>query len=225
MVYILHIDTSGETGVVMLAADGKVLSQRTNTDSRNHASVINIYIDEVVKDAGISLKELSAIAVCGGPGSYTGLRIGLSTAKGLCYALDKPLLQHNKLLLLTVNQHYKFLSTYEFYLSVLPARDKEYFYSIYNNQLKSIVEPRHIFEDELGKILDETVYKTLLTGSINEQLATNENINTIINQTVEINSWAQYAFERYNCNEIVSLSNSEPFYLKEVYTHKPKNTN
>ncbi len=222
MVYILHIDTSGDTGLVAVAADGHIISQRINTDTRNHTAVINIYIDELVKESGITLNDLSAIAVCGGPGSYTGLRIGLATAKGLCYALNKPLLLHNKLLLLTVNQCYKYLSEYEFYMTILPARDKEYFISIYSNKLKSVIEPRHIFEDELVKILDETVGKTLVSGSFSDDIIKNEHIDNSNNQLIEANAWAQYALERYNCNETVNLSVAEPFYLKDVYTHKSK---
>ncbi len=220
MVYILHIDTSGDTGTVALAADGKTVSVRINTDTRNHAATINIHIDEVIKEAGITLDDVSAIAVCGGPGSYTGLRIGLATAKGLCYTLDKPLLLHNKLVLLTVNQYYKFLNEYEYYISILPAREKEYFISKHDNKFQCIIEPRHIFEDELGKLLTETDKKTMVVGVPFHQIELNSNLYYINNQSIVIDSWSAYSFEEYNCNRIVNLSNAEPFYLKDVYTHK-----
>jgi tRNA threonylcarbamoyladenosine biosynthesis protein TsaB len=226
MAYILHIDTSGNTGLTAIAHDGKILSQRTNTDSRNHASVINVHVQELLDELLIKMKDISAIAVCGGPGSYTGLRIGLSTAKGMCYALNIPLLLHNKLLLLTVNQYYNYLSEYEFYACILPAREKEYFISIYSKKLDEVLAPKHIYTEELAKIFDNYGSKLLLTGNINNEiqdLLNGENVKIIDNQHIDLSSWATYSFERYNCNEFVSLAHAAPFYLKEVYTHKSKN--
>ena len=225
MTYILHIDTSGDTGTVMLAANGKVVAEKVNNDARNHAAFINIYIEEIIKENNLSLPQIDALAVCGGPGSYTGLRIGLATAKGLCYALDKPLLLHNKLILLSIHNYHKHLSEYEQYVAVLPARDKEYFFSIHNNNFEFISEPQHIFEDELGKIIDETDKKTMLATGGTIEIKNNNNIYIYNNQSVNMQAWATYAFEQYNCNGFVNLSTAEPFYLKEVYTHNQKKNN
>lgn len=225
MAYILHIDTSGDTGLTAIAKDGIVLAQRTNTDARNHASAINIHIDDLLHETAINMKDIAAIAVCGGPGSYTGLRIGLSSAKGLCYALDIPLLLHNKLLQLTVDQHYIHLSQYEFYGCVLTARDKEYFISIYNKNLEVIFPPQHIHEAELYAVFEKYETNLLLTGNITEEMKRilyGKNIKLVDNQAVDIHTWATYSFERYNCNDYVSLATVTPFYLKGVYTHKSK---
>jgi len=95
---ILHIESSTLTCSVALAADGALLALReTHGISYSHAEKLTVFIQEVLRDAGITAKELDAVCVASGPGSYTGLRIGVSAAKGLCYAMDIPLLSVNAL--------------------------------------------------------------------------------------------------------------------------------
>jgi tRNA threonylcarbamoyladenosine biosynthesis protein TsaB len=228
MVHILHIDTSGETGTTAIATDGIIVAKRINENTRNQSAVINIHIEELLAEIGISSNELSAIAVCGGPGSYTGLRIGLATAKGLCYALDIPLLLHNKLLQLTIAQHYKHLSEYEFYGAIIVAREREYFISIHDNNLNEIVFPQHIYEDELINLINKYGGQTLFTGQLPEdgirKKIEDKNIQMIENQIIDFQSWAAYSFQQYNCNGFVNLAEAAPFYLKDVYTHKSKSS-
>lgn len=223
MHYILHIDTSGEKAIIALGRDGVLIDQVVSTDTRNHASVLNIYINELLVKAGISLKELSAIAVCGGPGSYTGLRIGLSTAKGLCYTLDKPLMLHNSLLLMALTSIYNDNDAYNQYAVVIPARDKEYFFASYNAETKTVIEPHHVEENELVREINQLTDVLLTISNISEdvfsglKLSKSIHINKVDN--IAINGWLKYAFDRFNCNDFVSLSSVEPFYLKQVYTH------
>lgn len=223
MIYILHIDTSGDEAHVMVASDGQVLAAVKSSDTRNHASAINRMITEATEQAGITLQDIHAIACCGGPGSYTGLRIGLATAKAICYINDKPLLQHNKLDLLAVEEYYKYLDTYDHYVAILPAREKEYFISANDNNFKYIVAPQHVFEPEvltiLGGLHGRILTKGVLSKTIFDMIDKN-NIQYIENQSINIESWACKGFETYNCNDFVNLSTAEPLYLKQVYTHK-----
>lgn len=92
MALILHLETATPTCSVALSEDGKLLSLKEQTARNIHASVITLFIEAMMRDAGRQLADLDAVCVSKGPGSYTGLRIGVSTAKGLCYALEKPLL-------------------------------------------------------------------------------------------------------------------------------------
>lgn len=226
MVHILHIDTSGATGIVALAADGRVLHSRANTDTRNHAASINIMIEELLRDANITLNDIDAVSVCAGPGSYTGLRIGTATAKAFCYALDKPLLAANKLVLLAYEQYHKHLSEYDFYVAILVAREQEYFLCSHNNKFDSVIAPIHLPEAELAA-LDTWNGRVLVTGNSNENIfnvLTNSKIEIVKTEIVAINSWALYAFEQYKCNRTVNLSTFEPFYLKQVFTHNSKKT-
>ncbi|NVM65496.1 tRNA threonylcarbamoyladenosine biosynthesis protein TsaB [Mucilaginibacter sp. SG538B] len=92
MSLILQIETATTSCSVALARDGKVLGFKQINIRNIHAEVITLYIDDLLNNSGLTYNELDAIAVSSGPGSYTGLRIGVSTAKGLCFALDKPLI-------------------------------------------------------------------------------------------------------------------------------------
>ena len=92
MPLILSLETATTNCSVALASDGKVVASRSINSGYSHSEKINVFIEEVIAQAGVTLKDLQAVAVSSGPGSYTGLRIGISTAKGLCYALDIPLI-------------------------------------------------------------------------------------------------------------------------------------
>ncbi len=222
MKYLLHIDTSGDTGSVSIASDGKLISTKINTESRNHASAINLMIDEVLADARITMAQLSAIAVCAGPGSYTGLRIGVATAKGLCYALNIPLLMDNKLTLLANQARKIHGDKYNLYVPVLLAREKEYFIGSFDNVFNNIKESKHIMEAELGEYFNATAAICIISECIDPEVVSKyaENIHIEGSVNVDIKEWVSFTFEQYKCNNIVNLSTAEPFYLKQVYTHK-----
>ncbi len=222
MDYILHIDTSGDMGTIALSANGKVLAERINTDTRNHAAVINTFIDEVIAENSIKLKDIAAVAVCGGPGSYTGLRIGLSTAKALCYTLDIPLLHHDRLLLLALPECYNELSIYSNVTSILQARDKEYYLGIYSKDFQNVYGPKHIFQFELNDIFDEYGKNTIVTGKIKDEPEIAHFLIGSDMQTdkIELNYWSVYAYKCYVEKKFANVSLAEPFYLKQVYTHK-----
>ncbi|HIA36804.1 MAG TPA: tRNA (adenosine(37)-N6)-threonylcarbamoyltransferase complex dimerization subunit type 1 TsaB, partial [Flavobacteriales bacterium] len=94
---ILNIETATRVCSVALGKNGTLISFKETKVDRSHASSITIFIEQILSEEGLSAKDLDAIAVSKGPGSYTGLRIGVSTAKGLCYALDIPLIAINSL--------------------------------------------------------------------------------------------------------------------------------
>lgn len=92
MASILHIETATQVCSVALSANGVISQIRESREKNSHSAIITVFIEEILKSAGMPFSDLDAIAVSMGPGSYTGLRIGVSTAKGICYALDKPLI-------------------------------------------------------------------------------------------------------------------------------------
>ena len=223
MKYILYIDTSGDTGLVALSGDNALLAEQRTTEVRNHASTINNDIDAVLKQAGIGIKDLSAIAVCGGPGSYTGLRIGLSTAKALCYVQDLPLMMHNKLTLIAYDAWLNNKDNYQEYYASLPARAGEMFIAAYNNSFDEIMEPQHKMNDAFAE--EPIGTNTLFYGEYSEEqqeYIISKGGAIISLKEVNINSWIPYAVEQLNCNRIVNLANAEPYYLKNVYTHTGK---
>ncbi len=221
MIYLLHIDTSVDSGTVAVSGDGIILASVVNDETRNHAATVNVMINHVLADAGISLNDLSAIVVCAGPGSYTGLRIGMATAKGLCYVLDKPLLLDNRLTLLAYQalQHHKGCTHY---VSLLVAREKEYFIGIYDSDFNCLLQPRHIAEEQLKYFIEKKQDTRIITdmpeAAFTDFIIKNSHIDN--NIKIDLNSWGLYAFGQYKCNNNVNLSDSEPFYLKQVYTHK-----
>lgn len=226
MAYILHIDTSAETGIVALAKDGSLVAVKQQANARNHAATINNDIDHLLVENNIRLQDISAFCVNGGPGSYTGLRIGLATAKGYCYALDKPLMMHNRLLLLSLGGIYDADNSASIYMSVLQAREGEYFVAAYDGALNIALAPQHTDAAGISRIIAELPGKAYITGHTDALITGSvEGRDISVNHITQpnIHAWAKYAYEEYNCNRIVSLAQVEPFYLKQVYTHKPKN--
>ena len=225
MAYLLFIDTSGETGTVAVSNDDELLAVKTNSDNRNHASFINIMIDAALDEANITVKQLSAIVVCGGPGSYTGLRIGLSTAKSFCYILDIQLMMHNKLTLLNW-QEYKINNTYDRYVSLLKARENEYYVTLADKAFHTVIEPKHMHLEEVADMVNGSSGSLLITGDETSEIKDLFKVNNIrYNSTnsIDISSWVMYAYEQYKCHDFVNLAIAEPFYLKQVFTHKSKN--
>jgi tRNA threonylcarbamoyladenosine biosynthesis protein TsaB len=94
---ILNIETATTICSVALAREGQLVALKESAEKNSHSSLLAVFIDEILNQAGLAPSDLDAVAVSEGPGSYTGLRIGVATSKGLCYALDKPLIGVNTL--------------------------------------------------------------------------------------------------------------------------------
>lgn len=222
MDYILHIDTSSDKATIAAGGNGKLLAVKTSPDTRNHASFINVLIEDILNELSITLSQISAIAVCAGPGSYTGLRIGLATAKGFCYVLDKPLILDNKLTLLAQQAFYYNPVGYDLYMTLLVARDKEFFITAHDNNFNTVIAPRHIAEEQLSTLIDKD-HRILVTTAVNmdklNSLISNE-LRIVEDTTIELQNWVKTAFDKLTHNDTVNLFAAVPFYLKEVYTHK-----
>jgi tRNA threonylcarbamoyladenosine biosynthesis protein TsaB len=227
MSYILHIDTSGKEGLVAIAQNGNVLAESRNEHTRDHAAAINLMVEQVLAQASITLPQIDAVAVCAGPGSYTGLRIGLATAKGYCYALDKPLLMDSKLTLLAYQAYEKIKAEPSFsgaaqVVSILVAREKEYFLSSYDINFDVTIAPVHITENELLIKLNAFSENTYITGILPDSLKEHLPANMIYieNEQVNLETWTRFAQNAYKSQNFVTLSTAEPFYLKQVFINK-----
>lgn len=220
--YILHIDTSDAVGAVGLSLNGEYLAHEEAIEQRNHAASIHLMIEKVLTEAGLIPQDLSAVAVCAGPGSYTGLRIGLATAKGFCYAWDIPLLMDNKLILMALQAIDTTAKKEHQYIPIISAREGEYFMAILDMEGNIVQEPIHKDEVVLMEILSENECKTVLILE-NDSKCTLESKN-IYNierlQKIDLKSWMLHAIKNYECKKSVNLSTAEPHYLKQVYTHK-----
>ncbi len=161
MSLILSIDTATENASVCLSANGNILAALQNQDQKNHAAFVQPAIQQVMKMANLDLNQIDAVAVTNGPGSYTGLRVGLASAKGLCYALQKPLLLLNTLELMAFAsiQQQESKSENMLFCPLIDARRMEVFTAVYDKTLNPIVAPQ-------AKILDENSFSDLLESNI-----------------------------------------------------------
>ena len=140
MSLILNIETSTNTCSVALAQNGELLSYKEEHNIQSHASLITVFIDEVLQNAKKKASELDAVAVSIGPGSYTGLRIGLSCAKGLCYALNIPLITIDSLESLAQGMISEKYDANALYLPLIDARRNEVYYAIFNAKGEALVK-------------------------------------------------------------------------------------
>lgn len=145
--YILCIDTSTHVCSVCISCNGLLITIRETSDFRSHTEKITIFIQECISEARLSLKDLSAVAIASGPGSYTGLRIGASTAKGLCFGLDIPLISINSLEALSYGVP-TIESSQDIILAAIDARRQEVYAMVLDSCL-------NVLEGTMSVILDE----------------------------------------------------------------------
>lgn len=224
---ILQLETATPVCAVALSINGKTIALKEESAQNIHASKLTVFINEVMEQAGIKFNELDAVAVSKGPGSYTGLRIGVSTAKGLCFALDKPLIGINTLIMMAAG----FLAEHPEYKGLvcpmIDARRMEVFTAVYDANLTEV-------ETTNAKIVDELSFLTLLDqheitfiGNGAEKCSTmiqHQNarfLSTNFNSAVNMNSLANTAYKDKNFEDVAYF---EPFYLKDfVFTVPKKN--
>lgn len=150
MAVILHIETSGTTCSAALSAEGMILAHREDFGGRNHAALISDYVKHCLDHAASHEMELQAVAVSIGPGSYTGLRIGLSEAKGLAYALGVPLIGVHTLELMATTAMFEAAADDPdtIFIPMVDARRMEVYTAAYDYSLNSIVEPQAMILEE-----------------------------------------------------------------------------
>jgi tRNA threonylcarbamoyladenosine biosynthesis protein TsaB len=226
MALILQIDTATEHASICLSINGVSILSKVSMDQKNHGSFLQPAIQELMTTYGQKLSDLDAIAVTEGPGSYTGLRVGLASAKGLCYALQKPLITINTLKIIAVAAIKSMGETSNnyFYAPMIDARRMEVFSAVYDDKLNMIEAPN-------AKILDETSFQTLLkensvifngTGSVKFQaICTHQNalFTKVQHQAKDM---SELAFKALEEKKFANLAYCEPFYLKSFYSPPPK---
>ena len=224
MNYILHIDTTTKKCSVALAQDGELMIQKELlSEEFSHSEQLHPFIEEVLKESGLKSSSLSAIAISKGPGSYTGLRIGVAAAKGLCFALDLPLIALNTLEIMV--QPYE-VSTYSFIIPMLDARRMEVYTAIFDETKKWI-------QETMAEVLTENTF----TSIVNEQSCLIIGDGAIKFKTLHPKINASYtneihypvakdmitlAWKKFNAKEFEDLAYFEPFYLKDFQTTPPK---
>lgn len=222
MSLILNIDTASEKAHVSFAKDGIILRSISSESQKEHASFLQSAIEQLTKTTGIILKDIDALAVTSGPGSYTGLRVGMASAKGLCYALKKPLITISSLEVLTASALELIPGAGENVLlcPMLDARRMEVFTAVYQNDLKIYMPPAAMILDEFSfeKELSENKIIFFGNGSDKWKLIckhVNAGFETVV---VLPQSMSQQTNTLYKESKFTDLIYSEPLYLKEFQT-------
>ena len=222
MAYILNIETSTTNCSVSLSKNGETLVLKEDYDSNySHAERLHLFIEDVINQANIKKTDLSAVAVSKGPGSYTGLRIGVSTAKGLCYALDIPLISVSTLEALANQVDIK----EGLVIPMLDARRMEVYSAVFNAEGNQI-------RDIKAEVLDESSFKDYLNESKvyfigngvakTKPLIKNDNAVFIEDKLPSADNMSKLAYAKYKKSDIEDVAYFEPFYLKDFIALKPK---
>src|SRR6186713_64350 len=138
MALILNIDTATEQGGICLAKEGKPLALATNKEPKDHAGWLHPAIEKLMRETGHRMKDLQAVAITAGPGSYTGLRVGMAAAKGFCYALDIPLITESTLKVMAFAAREQSSPT-GLLCPMIDARRMEVFTALYSTDLVEIM--------------------------------------------------------------------------------------
>jgi tRNA threonylcarbamoyladenosine biosynthesis protein TsaB len=219
MSLILNIDTATENASVSLAENGSVIAFTENNIQKDHATFLHLAIKDLLHKTGINFKQLSAVAVTEGPGSYTGLRVGMASAKGLCYALNKPFITINTLEAMALASIENALGSGNLYCPMIDARRMEVYTALYKDDMENtmpssaIVLTEKFLEDELKNS------KIVFSGSGVEKWKTMSNSPNCIflEQSNIYLSIAQLSYKKNKEKNFTELAHSQPLYVKEFY--------
>jgi len=229
---ILHIDTSGPDALIGISQDLKIIASKQNNLSNTHGEFVQAGVDELFRATAMQLKDIDAIAVTMGPGSYTGLRVGLASAKGLAFALNKPLIGLSTLALLAKSAVGHLTKTENPLLnekqlqifSMIDARRMEIFGAIYNCSLDYLAA-------EKALILDEALLHVLLSNGplicigsgvaktkiLTQQADFHNKLPLYLDCSYSIHEMAALAVVKLKAKHFEDLAYSGPAYLKEYY--------
>jgi len=240
MSLILAIETATSVCSVALARDGNLLSIREVTTPNSHSSILTVLIEELFHEAGLRYANLDAIAVSMGPGSYTGLRIGVAAAKGLCYGLDKPLIavptlqsmaagisgSSVKCQVSSVKANNSISKIENFLCPMIDARRMEVYCAVYDENLKEILSTD-------ARIIDGNSFRELLANHIlifagdgaakcKPFLAQHPHARFMDDFHTSAQFMISLAEKRFQINQFENLAYFEPYYLKDFVAGKPK---
>jgi tRNA threonylcarbamoyladenosine biosynthesis protein TsaB len=228
---ILHIETATQVCSVALSAGGSILQIRETRDKNSHSTTITVFIDEMMKAAGMAFSSLDAVAVSMGPGSYTGLRIGVSTAKGICYAIDKPLIAVGTLQSMAAGAVKGMESAGMESLPILlcpmiDARRMEVYSGLYDLNLKPARDIRAEIVTESSFAAELEQHQVWFFGDGADKckplLGNHPNARFIDDFQLSASFMVNLAEEKFNRSEFEDVVYFEPYYLKDFIPGIPK---
>lgn len=229
MALILNIESSTEVCSVSLAQNGEILETIENLTGQNHSMLLTVFIEEIFRKLNIPMSSLDAVAVSGGPGSYTGLRIGVASAKGICYALNKPLIAITSLASMahhvaTNSQQYKLPEDNLLFCPMIDARRMEVYTAIFDRDVKMV-------RDINADIIDADSFKTFFAGNkivffgngADKCKSTITHPNAVFLDGIKTSAsfMAELSEEAFTKKEFQDVAYYEPFYLKDFVATVP----
>jgi tRNA threonylcarbamoyladenosine biosynthesis protein TsaB len=212
---ILHIETATKVCSVAVSANGELKSLvELRSDGYTHAENVTVFIQQALKEAECKMEDLLAVSVAAGPGSYTGLRIGVSTAKGLCYALGIPLISVDALVSIAIQLRNEYPN--HFICPMIDARRMEVFSAIYDHQLNVV---KSISADVLTEQSYSEFTPLVIAGDGAEKVQEFWKGRTEVVFCTDVLSSAkgqvQFAWEKFQNQNFEDVAYFEPFYLKD----------
>ncbi len=228
MALILNIETSTQVCSACISKDGNVLAFKESNDQKSHARLLTTFIDQVLKESNYTFDDLDAVGVSKGPGSYTGLRIGVSTAKGICYAKDLPLIAINTLESMTngvISEKELDKNEDIVLVPMIDARRMEVYSAFFNYKGDFLREVK-------AEIIEENTYSDILKkqkmiffgdGS-SKIMETIKHENAVFIEDFHPSSrfMANISDHYFKNNKFEDVAYFEPFYLKDFVATVPK---
>ena len=231
MTLILNLESSTEVCSVSLSKNGEMIDLIENTDGQNHARLLSVFADQLMKNNHLRFNQLSAVSVSKGPGSYTGLRIGVSLAKGICYANQAPLISISPLRamssFITSNREKYHINTHDdmLFCPMIDARRMEVYTALFDQQNRKIeaVSAKVIDNNSFNNYLEKHQIVFFGNGSTKCR-AELKHPNAIFIDDIKTSaqfmcSLAQEAFKNKQFEDVAYF---EPFYLKDFIAGTPK---
>ncbi len=232
---LLHIETTTRVCSVGLSKDGQLITLREDHSSKySHSSLLTVFMEAVMAEAGLKPRDISAVAVSQGPGSYTGLRIGVSAAKGFCFALNIPLIAVDTMRALTRTALLKIADADNMippaaietiFCPMIDARRMEVYYALLAYDLSPVRETRAqvVEENTFASLLGKK--KIIFFGDGAEKCrSVIRSCNALFRPDIlpSVRGMVQEAEEKYGRSDFVDVAYFEPFYLKDFVAGKPK---
>lgn len=230
MALILCIETGTSVCSVALADGDRLLGLKEAHDEKAHAARLTVLIGDLLEEKGVSMSSIDAVAVGKGPGSYTGLRIGVSTAKGICYALDRPLIAVGSLDSMVWGAkallERKRSLTPDFYCPMIDARRMEVYTALFDPKGDQVMETRAMIieEDAFHEVLEKNRIVFFGSGaSKSKSLIASRNAIFLDDFSPSAQFMVPLAQRCYSNNRFEDVAYFEPYYLKDFVATKPKN--
>jgi len=217
------IESSGDVCSVAVSRGSQIIAEKSIQESNSHSIYLAQFVDDVLKESGLEIATLDAVIIGGGPGSYTGLRIGCSLAKGLCFGSDLPLIACSTLAAFAASAQLEFPKA-ERFISLIDARRMDAYLGVFDKKLNSIADEQFITIDaQLAG--DYTHGETIACGSGALKWVQEFNPkNILISSHTGINArnLLPEALKKWEAGELERVAYYEPNYIKSVFVTKAK---